>query len=278
MATALELQHFAVLQIYYFYTATSIIIECSTNNPCHLWCYYTEKEPVRHATSLVKRGVALPWGAYFCFVAWDSVEQQQAGDTLIHTFEIPDWSYCQTKWFCFRGTVASELSPSVSALFKKHYGIKKYEHLSEPVYASYILYPPNDRYAQTFTPSQHHKLTAVRLRLGRTETPGIITIDVTHTDADKMPIPPPLTSGIIDTTDLPLGHPGEWIFSDLTPHILHIGTTYAIITKSETVGVTVTVAPPFSYLAERTWVSHNAGDTWSRILWPQLFQEWGTPL
>lgn len=121
MATALELQHFAVLEVSYWYKIASIIITCSTNNPCHLTCYYTGKEPVRHATTLVKRGVALPWGAYFCFVAWKSVEQQEPGDTLTHTFEVPDWSYCQTKWFTFRGNVAGQLSPSVSALIKHHH-------------------------------------------------------------------------------------------------------------------------------------------------------------
>ncbi|MBA7580118.1 hypothetical protein ES708_22009 [subsurface metagenome] len=121
MTTLLELQHFAVLEVSYLHKPTSIIITCRTNNPCHLTLYYTEKEPVRHATSLVKRGLAVPWGAYFCFVAWNSVEQQEAGDTLIHTFEVPDWSYCQVKWFTFRGTVSEVLSPSVTALLKHHH-------------------------------------------------------------------------------------------------------------------------------------------------------------
>ena len=121
MATSLELQHFAVLQLCYFHYATSIIIRATSNNPCHLTCYYTDKTPVRHATTRIERGLAVPWGAYWCFVAWQSIEQQEAGDTLTHTFEIPDWSYCQIKWFCFRGTVAGELSPSVSAIFQHHH-------------------------------------------------------------------------------------------------------------------------------------------------------------
>ncbi len=124
MTTLLELQHFAVLQVAYLHKNTSILITCTTNNPCHLTCYYTDKKPVRHTTSTVKRGVSLPWGAYFCFVAWKSVEQQEPGDTLTHTFEIPDWSYCQIKWFTFRGTVAGELSPSVTALIKHHHSVK----------------------------------------------------------------------------------------------------------------------------------------------------------
>lgn len=121
MASSLALQHFAVLRVSYTEKSNSIVITCTTNNPCHLTCYYTAQEPVRHATSLVRRGVSLPWGAYWCFVAWNSVEQQEDGDTLRHTFEVPDWSYCQIRWFCFRGTVAGVLSPSVSAIFKHHH-------------------------------------------------------------------------------------------------------------------------------------------------------------
>jgi len=121
MPTLLELLHFAVMAIYYFHFSDFVVITCTTNNPCHLTCYYTEKEPVRHATSRVVRGLALPWGAYWCFVAWNKVEQLEPGDTLTHTFKIHDWLYCQTKWLCFRGTVAGELSPSVSALLKHHH-------------------------------------------------------------------------------------------------------------------------------------------------------------
>ena len=272
------MNNFAVLDIAQTMIADGIRITITTNNPCHLTCYYTDKEPGRHRTSRNQRGLTLPWGVYYCFVAWLSVEQTEPGDTLVHTFEIPAWSYCQTKWFAFRGTVAGEVSPSVSPIFKKHYAYKIYAQLSEPVIGSYILVPPNDRYAQTFTPPQDHKLTALRLRLGRTETPGIITIDLTHTNSDDKPIPPPLTSATLDTTDLPLGHPGAWIFCYPTPLIIHTATRYAIITKSETTGVTVTTGPPLAYYPERTWVSHDAGDTWVGLPWPQLFQDWGTPL
>ncbi len=115
------MNNFAVLTIAYSHTATSIITTITTNTPCHLTCYYTDKAPVRHRTSRTDRGLTLPWGAYFCFVAWKSVEQQEPGDTLTHTFEIPDWAFCHTKYFAFRGTVAGVLSPSVSPIFRHHH-------------------------------------------------------------------------------------------------------------------------------------------------------------
>ncbi|MBA7586463.1 hypothetical protein ES708_28464 [subsurface metagenome] len=115
------MNNFAVLNIAYSHTPTTILITITTNNPCHLTCYYTDKEPARHRTARNQRGLTLPWGAYYCFVAWLSVEQIEPGDTLTHTFEVTPWQYCQTKWFAFRGTVAATLSPSVSCLFEHHH-------------------------------------------------------------------------------------------------------------------------------------------------------------
>ncbi len=114
------MNNFAVLNITYFPTPENLYLYCQTNNPCHLTCFYTEKAPGRHETSRTDRGLTLPWGAYFCFVAWQSVEQIEAGDTLTHTFFFPTWLACQTKWFAFRGTVAIVLSPSTSCIFKYH--------------------------------------------------------------------------------------------------------------------------------------------------------------
>lgn len=123
MPTALELQHFAVLDIAYTHYVAGLYICIKTNNPCHLTCYHTNNQPFRHATTIEKRGLVLPWGAYWCFNAWQEVEQTEVGDTLYHTFEVAPWMALQTKWFAFRGYVGSNLSPSVSAVFMhKHPG------------------------------------------------------------------------------------------------------------------------------------------------------------
>lgn len=126
------MNNFAVLTINYTYTTTSVIIQITTNNPVHLTCYYTDKQPGRHKTERTDRGLTLPWGAYFCFVAWKTVEQQEPGDTLIHTFEIPGWIICQTKWFAFRGTVSGQLSPSVSPIFKHHHSSREFTATFSP--------------------------------------------------------------------------------------------------------------------------------------------------
>ncbi|MBA7639566.1 hypothetical protein ES703_47225 [subsurface metagenome] len=111
----------AVLDIDYFHFKDFVVITLPTQIPCHLTCYYTETKPVRHATTRVVRGLALPWGGYWCFAAWKSVEQLEAGDTLTHTFKIHWWFYCQIRWFTFRGTTIDIDSPSVGPLFEHHH-------------------------------------------------------------------------------------------------------------------------------------------------------------
>lgn len=134
------MNNFAVLNITYHHDSTLTTITIATNNPVHLTCYYTDKQPGRHKTERTDRGLTLPWGAYFCFVAWQSVEQLEAGDTLRHTFEIQGWLSCQTKWLAFRGTVAGQLSPSVSPIFKKHY--KAFTLLIVEEWTRIIIPPP----------------------------------------------------------------------------------------------------------------------------------------
>ncbi|GAI61656.1 unnamed protein product, partial [marine sediment metagenome] len=162
MTTSLELQHFAVLTIAYSHTATSVIITITTNNPCHLTCYYTDKEPGSHRTARNQRGLTLPWGVYYCFVAWQSVEQIEPGDTLTHTFQVPAWSYCQTKWFAFRGTVAGQLSPSVSPIFQHH-------HPGLPIVETFIA-RTSDGYLSTPTHIYDYILSHDGTRAGAYDT------------------------------------------------------------------------------------------------------------
>ena len=278
MTTSLELQHFAILEITQTPTPTGIIITCITNNPCHLTIYFTDKPPVRHATSRIVRGLSLPWGAYWCFVAWDSVEQQEAGDTLAHTFEVSPWAYCQTKWFSFRGTVAGELSPSAGPLIKKHYAFKIYEQLVGDIDGSFCLYESYYRHAQTFTPQEKHRIVGLYLRLWRRDSPGIVTASITHVDDTNKPTPPDLTAGTIDGNTLPIAHPGEWVYIPLTPRNLTYNRQYAIVLKCQYQLLCWTAGPFGGYPGGHHWLSHDAGETWSYNSWHLFFQDWGIPI
>jgi hypothetical protein len=116
-----ELNHFSILDIFYTPYNSGIYICVHTNNPCHLTCYFTFKKPLKHHTSRIIRGLKVPWGVYFCFVAWYPIEQDQAGDTLYHTFNIAPLYDGNRFWFTFRGTVGANISPSVGPIFEYYF-------------------------------------------------------------------------------------------------------------------------------------------------------------
>jgi hypothetical protein len=57
---------------------------------------------------------------YICFTAYHDNEQEEAGDTLVHTFIKVDWPVCQTRYFYFYGSIAGEMCVSTSAVFALH--------------------------------------------------------------------------------------------------------------------------------------------------------------
>ncbi|MBA7581610.1 hypothetical protein ES708_23516 [subsurface metagenome] len=111
----------APIDIEQTWDGNEVTIVLTTDVPCHLWLFWTTSQPWVHRKTRNRRGLSVPWDAYWCFAAWHEIEQEEEGDTYIHTYILPDWQYCETRWFCFRGTVEGELSPSDSPIFSKHF-------------------------------------------------------------------------------------------------------------------------------------------------------------
>lgn len=96
-------------------------IVVTTDIPCHLWMRWSIIKPQRHSQPRLRRGIALHTDVYLCFVAYHDNEQEEAGDTLIHTFLKTAWPHCETRYFHFWGSVAGNTCRSTTALFKKHF-------------------------------------------------------------------------------------------------------------------------------------------------------------
>lgn len=97
-----------------------IRIHATCDIPCHLWLRWTQHEPWIHTTPETRRGLIVMRNPRFCFTVYADVEQNEAGDSETHTFDIHDWPVCETRWFYLFGTVNLELSPSESAVFEYH--------------------------------------------------------------------------------------------------------------------------------------------------------------
>jgi len=96
-------------------------IVLTTDVPCHLWLCWTSKVPWVHRVTRLERGLTVPWDSYWCYVVWHVIDQDEPGDTLIHTYTWLGWQVCQTKYFRFHGKICGEVSPSDSPIFWKHY-------------------------------------------------------------------------------------------------------------------------------------------------------------
>jgi len=111
---------FAVRNVTFTPTVTGYLVTVYTNNPAHLFMRWTETIPQKHVNKTIVRGA--PVGTYIdqCFVVFTDTEQNELGDTWTHTFTLDNWTYCQTRWFYFWGTVGGVLSPSASCILKHH--------------------------------------------------------------------------------------------------------------------------------------------------------------
>lgn len=112
--------NFATLNMVPTYIPYGYRLVVTTDVPCHLWMKWTLEPPDKHPQSKWKRGLQVMDGLRYCFVATTDNEQEEAGDTLTHTFTKLNWPWCQTRWFYFYGSVGGLASPSTSPLFKLH--------------------------------------------------------------------------------------------------------------------------------------------------------------
>lgn len=112
--------YFSIRDVSWVLSIDSVTIEVITDVPCHLYMRWTLVRPRIHSKSSIRRGLAQMKDVRFCFVIYHDNEQEEAGDTLIHTFVKPDWPVCEIRWFYFWGEVNAVVSPSTSPLFKLH--------------------------------------------------------------------------------------------------------------------------------------------------------------
>lgn len=133
---------FSVRDLEQIQELTGYTFEVTTDVPCHLYMRWTVEKPRTHKDPVFKRGALFSEEVRFCFVEYEDNEQEEAGDTLIHTFIKHDWPICQTRHFYFWGMVAGESSPSESPLFQKHFELKGWVRLTQEPWTRLYLPKP----------------------------------------------------------------------------------------------------------------------------------------
>lgn len=120
--------HWYLKDLKYTWLSDGFQFVAYTDVPCHLYCRMTTTQPRRHALPSGRRGTYLQGDVRFCFVVYEDNEQEEDGDTLVHTFIKPSWPVCETRWFYFIGSIDGVWSVSESPIFKFHFkGSRKNE-------------------------------------------------------------------------------------------------------------------------------------------------------
>ncbi|MBA7663057.1 hypothetical protein ES703_71095 [subsurface metagenome] len=246
----------------------------TTDNPCHLFMRWTLVPPQQHKIPRLRRGVYLFDDKRFCFVAWHENEQQEPGDTYVHSFIKTAWPVCQTRYFYFVGTRAAEQQPSTSPIFTKHRfeppPPTQFEHYYNVRDSATVLAGTNSR-AQTFTPQFNQVITkcsVLFLTSAGALPPGTATIyaEICET-VDLQPTGSVLASAYF-VIDVPAGD-SDWLWRDFdiaTP-LLSKDTLYALRLRR----LPYDVYWPLVWWAEKnanpypngaSWWSDDWGETW----------------
>ena len=113
--------HFALMDLTYTYLDDGFTIVATTDVPCHLFLRMSKKPPWKHVLPAYRRGLRLTGDIRFCFTVFEDNDQEEAGDTLQHTFIKGGWPFCEHRWFYFVGEIDGQTVVSETCIFEFHF-------------------------------------------------------------------------------------------------------------------------------------------------------------
>ncbi|MBA7694094.1 hypothetical protein ES703_102696 [subsurface metagenome] len=221
------ISNWAPMQLEYVPIADGYKVIFRTDNECHLYMRWSLVYPQVHKIPRYRRGIWLFDDKRFCFVVYHENEQEEAGDTLVHTFIKTNWPVCQTRYFYFVGTKQTEQQSSTSALFTKHryeppVGELIIDH--DPDFAGATRVYTDEWHGNTFVPPYDVRLTSIWVRHNILVWPACAhgIMHITETPIDHEPLPEIIATSTIDLPGLP-DHPDTYWIEYPFEHPLLLG-------------------------------------------------------
>lgn len=109
--------HFLIVAFNYSCGVFNCEFTCTTDVPCHLFAHVSPEKPIIRRIPYQKRGANFELSSVTCFVEVDTVEQDEAGDTTAHTFQIPFPLYDHVYYWYLTGTQGAIPCKSISQIF-----------------------------------------------------------------------------------------------------------------------------------------------------------------
>jgi len=110
----------SLTKVEYYHSSTGVYIVAYTDNPVHLFFRWTYQTIQQHQIPTYQRGIYLGSSPRICFTVYKDNEQNETGDTYVHTFHKTPWPVCETRQFYFWALIEGWVAISESAVFSYH--------------------------------------------------------------------------------------------------------------------------------------------------------------
>ncbi|MBA7684291.1 hypothetical protein ES703_92682 [subsurface metagenome] len=200
---------------------------------CHKYLRFTDKSPVKHPRTLLRRGLIVPYDLRQCFVAYYDIEQEEAGDTLEHTFILTPLIMCHDYHFYFWAKSGDSVMKYTSAIFSFFFPFGELPFLTcdkaEIALVNQGFCQLWNANSQTFIPDHDYKLYYLRLMLNQfaTDRKGPYCVKITR-DIPPCWNEPLLAIAYGHSSALPAPGVKAWISYRHMHPILRAGETYRI--------------------------------------------------
>ncbi|MBA7538139.1 hypothetical protein ES705_30413 [subsurface metagenome] len=178
----------------------------------------------------------MDWAAYWCYTSWTLVDQNEAGDTTTHTFNVGPFNFGDTIWYRFHGNIGAVSSPSDSPIFQATWTFippsSVLQTSCDPSGNFFAVAEDKNPKAVVFTAASSFSARSLKILAYKSGTTNICTFEVRPIVAGGVPqgaANPPLASGTLDISGIATGPPGQLIEIPLTtPVALTSGVQYGL--------------------------------------------------
>ena len=90
-----------ITKLTYYWLGNALRVVCITDIPCHLNLIWKDTKPYPILKWNEIRGTWQYCGYTWPGIAIHTIEQNETGDTYLHSYDWPNWQICQQRWWTF---------------------------------------------------------------------------------------------------------------------------------------------------------------------------------
>lgn len=258
-------RRWAGVSYHHEWVGTAKHIRFTSDRTCHLWAAISRDYPYSRDRIVRWRGLPRRHGIDVVWHTEYTVEQEEVGDTLVHTFIIRGWHYCLQRYWYFFGDIEGLRSPSNTGIMGQHFTepgpIPGPQPMLEPV--CWDVMNRRIRTGNRYTFWANDTWYAVVPSLTSVQVWKFVSAGMVRQDAAGEPLPP---YGAFQDGDARMNVAGDTLHisafeavSAPGPHLLHY-LTFDLTTDTWALHEVICQPTQTAWIAHQTSLSLDAAD------------------